>query len=220
MASHNRTLSGKDSAADPIYEGLRSQILSGEIDAGTRLGQDDIAKQFGVSKIPVREALRRLEVDQLVVFERNRGAAVRRYTETEILHLLDIRIALECLALEKAVPNMIPGDFHEMKRLLADYAQRTEVAEWSEMNMRFHQMLYEPCGNTQLLHMIDDLQQRLGKYLRVLVSSASGLERPMREHAEILSACEAGDTSTAVSILRTHVEATKKEVAAFLRRNT
>lgn len=208
------------SAAEPIYADLKAQILSGRLLPGTPLRQDEIAGRHGVSKIPVREALRRLEVERLVVFEKNKGAAVRLYTEAEILHLLDIRIALECRALELAVPNMIDSDFRAMKTLLGDYASRSEIAEWSRLNARFHQMLYEPCGNRQLLSMIDDLQQKLGQYLRLLVTEASGRERPMREHEEILAACVAGDADAAVRKLRTHIEATKKEVAAFLRRGT
>ncbi|MBU3000925.1 GntR family transcriptional regulator [Roseovarius nubinhibens] len=206
------------SAADPIYDDIRAAILSGDIAPGAPLRQDEIAKRFGVSKIPVREALRRLEVDNLVVFERNKGATVRHYSETEVLQLLDIRIALECRALELAVPHMITTDFSDMRQLLRDYANRTDPAEWGAMNAKFHHMLYEPCGNPQLMKMIDDLQGKLGQFLRLLVSTASGLERPMREHDEILEACERGDTQTAVRTLRHHIEATQKEVAAFLRR--
>ena len=105
-----------------------------------------------------------------------------------------------------------------MRQLLRDYANRTDPAEWGAMNAKFHHMLYEPCGNPQLMKMIDDLQGKLGQFLRLLVSTASGLERPMREHDEILEACERGDTQTAVRTLRQHIEATQKEVAAFLRR--
>lgn len=206
------------SAADPIYDDIRAAILSGEITPGAPLRQDEIAKRFGVSKIPVREALRRLEVDNLVVFERNKGASVRHYSETEVLQLLDIRIALECRALELAVPNMIATDFIDMRQLLDDYAKRTDPAEWGAMNAKFHQMLYEPCGNPQLMKMIDDLHGKLGQFLRLLVSTASGLERPMREHDDILEACERGDTQVAVQAMRQHIEATQKEVAAFLRR--
>jgi DNA-binding GntR family transcriptional regulator len=86
------------------------------------------------------------------------------------------------------------------------------------MNARFHRMLYEPCGNGPLMNMINDLQERLGQYLRLLVSTASGLERPMREHDEILEACERGDAEAAVRVLRQHIQTTQKEVAAFLRR--
>ncbi|MEM6481222.1 MAG: GntR family transcriptional regulator [Pseudomonadota bacterium] len=207
-----------ESAADPIYDELRARILSGDMSAGMPLRQDEIAKQFGVSKIPVREALRRLEIERLVAFERNKGATVRQFSEAEILQLLDIRIALECRAIELAVPNMIESDFRDMRHLLSDYAKRTEVSEWSEMNVRFHHMLYEPCSNHQLLNMINDLQEKLGKYLRVLVTTASGLERPMREHSQIVEACERRDMDTAVRLLRQHIEVTQKEVAAFLRR--
>lgn len=206
------------SAADPIYDDIRAAILSGEIAPGAPLRQDEIAKRFGVSKIPVREALRRLEIDNLVVFERNKGASVRHYSETEVLQLLDIRIALECRALELAVPNMIATDFRDMRQLLEQYASRTDPAEWGAMNARFHHMLYEPCGNPQLMKMIGDLQGKLGQFLRLLVSTASGLERPMREHDDILEACERGDIQTAVQVLREHIETTQKEVAAFLRR--
>ena len=208
------------SAADPIYQEVKSSILSGEIKPGTPLRQDEIGKRFGVSKIPVREALQRLESESLVSFEKNKGASVRDYTEEEILQLLDIRIALECRALELAIPNMIESDFNDMRSLLTDYAQRTQVAEWSAMNTQFHHMLYEPCGNAPLMDMINDLQARLGQYLRVLVSTASGLERPMREHEQILNACEHRDIETAVTALRKHIETTQKEVAAFLRRGT
>ncbi|MEM7731684.1 MAG: GntR family transcriptional regulator [Pseudomonadota bacterium] len=205
-------------AADPIYNDLKGDILTGKIEPGTPLRQDELAKRFGVSKIPVREALRRLEVDRLVVFERNKGAAVRGYSEVEILQLMDIRIALECRALELAIPNMIESDFRDMRALLDDYVQSKEVAEWSASNLRFHNMLYEPCANDQLVSMIRDLQAKLGQYLQLMVSNVSGLERPMREHIEILDASEAGDVVTAVATLRKHIETTQKEVAAFLRR--
>lgn len=208
----------QSAAADPVYESLRKSILSGQLAPGVPLRQDEIAKQFGISKIPVREALRRLEVESLVRFERNKGASVRQPTETEVLQLLDVRIALECRALELAVPNMIASDFEDMRKHLADYSQRTSVEEWSEMNARFHHMLYEPCGNEPLLQMIDELQARLGQFLRVLLSTARGLERPNREHEQMLAACEAGDRERAVQVLRGHIETTQKEVAAFLRR--
>jgi len=218
-AVKKRKVQDAASAADPIYENLRAQILTGGLAAGAPLRQDDIAKKHGVSKIPVREALQRLEVENLVVFRRNKGATVKQFSEIEILQLLDIRLALECRALELAVPNMIESDFTKMQALLNDYAKKTKVSQWSKLNSDFHDMLYEPCGNPQLKSMIADLQDRLGQYLRLLVTEASGLERPMREHQEILTACETGDLAKAVGTLRIHIEATQKEVAAFLRRN-
>ncbi len=208
----------KLSAADPIYEALKDKIVSGKIAAETPLRQDEIARQHGVSKIPVREALRRLEVDGLVTFRPQRGAVVRKFTDQDVQHLLDIRVALECRALELAIPNMIASDYRDARQLLENYAQATETARWSELNRQFHQMIYEPCSNPELILMISDLQKKLGPFLRLLVTEASGLERPMREHAEILAACEAGDIPKALDALKKHIEATKKEVAAYMRR--
>ena len=207
-----------EGAADPIYEDIKSLILSGGSLRAHPCGRIRSQSDTASARFLVREALRRLQVENLVTFERNRGASVRHVSESEILQLLDIRIALECRALELAVPNMIDADFEDMHKLLADYERRTEIAEWSELNAGFHHMLYEPCGNGTLMSMINDVQARLGQYLRVLVTTASGLERPMREHHEILEACEQRDVESAVLILRKHIERTQKEVAAFLRR--
>ncbi|WP_170388132.1 GntR family transcriptional regulator [Ruegeria atlantica] len=209
---------GSESAADPIYADLKERILSGDLPGETPLRQDNIAVNYNVSKIPVREALRRLENEGLVTFRPRRGAIVRSLSNDEVLHLMDIRIALECRALELAVPNMIESDFTSIRKLLDDYAVRTEVSEWSELNQQFHQAIYEPCGNREILTLIASVQQKLGRYLRILVTEIRGLQRPMREHAEILTACEDGRIEDAVQLLRRHIETTKKEVAAHLLR--
>lgn len=209
---------GRESAAEPIYDALKAQILSGEFPGEMPLRQDNIAARYNVSKIPVREALRRLENEGLVIFRPRRGAFVRKMTDPEVLHLMDIRVALECRALELSIPNMIDADSKAIHKLLDDYSKRTEVSEWSELNRQFHQSLYEPCGNTELLDMVSDIQQKLGRHLRLLVTEISGLERPMREHAQILAASENGAIEDAVRLMRDHIETTKKEVAARLRR--
>lgn len=206
------------SAADPIYDSLKELIVSGEIAGDVPLRQDEIAKQHGVSKIPVREALRRLEIEGLVTFRPNRGAIVRKLSAAEILQLMDIRVALECRAIELAIPNMIEDDLASARLLLMDYSAETEIARWSDMNLQFHHMLYEPCGNAHLVSLITDIEQRIGPYSRLRVTEASGLDRPMREHADILEACKQGEVQEAVNLLRQHIETTKKEVAAFMRR--
>lgn len=204
-------------AAEPIYQALKTAIIQGELLPGSPLRQDEIARAHGISKIPVREALLRLEMDGFVLFRKNRGAIVRELSPRDILNVMDIRVALECKALELAVPNMIAADFAAARAILTDYTG-DNAENWSEMNLRFHRALYEPCDNPELLQMISDLQQRLGAFTRLFVSGTSGLERPQQEHYEILEACEAGDTARAVSILERHIETTKKETAARLRR--
>lgn len=204
--------------ADPIYHALKSAIIDGTLAPGAPLRQDEIARSHGVSKIPVREALLRLEVDGFVTFRKNKGATVRELSAHEILNLMDIRVALECKALELAIPKMVDADFRAAEGALSEYGESTDVAAWSNLNIRFHQALYEPCDNALLLQMIDDLRDRIGPAARLLVTETSGFDRPHREHCDLLAACRAGQVDIAVERLRRHIETTRKEIAARLRR--
>lgn len=204
--------------AVPIYESLKAAILSGQLAPGEPLRQDEIARQHGVSKIPVREALLRLEVDGFVLFRKNKGATVREISPSEVLDLMDIRVALECRALELSIPQMAKSDLDRARAILREYSKGASLAEWSSLNVRFHQALYEPCGNASLLQMIADLRARLGPFVRLLVTETSGFERPVQEHQDILDACAAGDAGLAIRLLRDHIETTRKETAALMRR--
>ncbi|QYX56858.1 GntR family transcriptional regulator [Roseovarius sp. SCSIO 43702] len=218
MKSETTPLAATKPMADSVYDSLKESIIAGSLSPGAPLRQDEIARSFGVSKVPVREALLKLEVDGFVQFRKNRGAIVRHLSSAEILQILDIRIALECRALELALPNMIDRDFAAAREILTTYSRETNSEGWSELNIRFHETLYEPSGNPQLLQLIADMQQRIGPYLRKFVSQAAGLERPAREHDQILDACQRGEAAEAVALLRAHIETTKKETAASLRR--
>jgi DNA-binding GntR family transcriptional regulator len=207
-------------SAVTIYDMIKETIMSGKLVPGQQLKQDDIAKAHGVSKIPVREALARLEVDGFVLFRKNKGATVREMSADELLQLMDIRMALECKALELAIPNMVADDFMKARSILEKCAKKTQPKDWSDLNIQFHESLYEPCGNTQLLQMISDLRERMGPHTRLIVTEASGLKRPQSEHYEILDMCEQKDVPNALSLLREHISVTKKETAAKLRRLT
>lgn len=209
----------KTSASEPVYEALRKAILSGELVGEVPLRQDDIAKQHGISKIPVREALRRLEMEGLVEFKPRRGAFVRAVNDQEVLDLLDIRIALETRALELSIPNMVHSDFVAAQAILDAYVESTNPEEWGALNQRFHRCILEPCGNKRLLSLIDDINTRMGPLLRMRVTKVSGLERPAHEHAEILKACAEGKANEAVTSLKKHIDVSKREVAAQIRRD-
>lgn len=215
---HEKKFIRDGTSATDIYEDLKNRIVSGQIAGGLPLRQEELARSFGVSKIPVREALRQLESSGLVEFRPRRGAIVADLSPDDILDLLDVRIALECRALELAVPNIVDDDIRLAQETLVEYLQETEAERWSELNTRFHQCLYEPCGRPHLLKFIRDLQNRMGPFLRLNVTLATGLERPDREHREILSACATGDAILAVQLLRKHIENTQKEVLAYFRR--
>lgn len=209
---------GTPVASSAVHVALRSDILDGRLAGGAPLRQDEIAARFGVSKIPVREALRQLEIEGLVEFRPRRGAIVREIPDAEVLELIDVRLALECRALELAVPQMIEADLRLAREIQAEYATETDRKRWSELNLRFHHTLLEPCANHTLLSLLSNIEQRMGAVTRQRVTRIMGLERPVREHQAILEACEAGDTADAVGHLRRHIDTTRKEFVAFLRR--
>ncbi|GAA6208836.1 GntR family transcriptional regulator [Cognatishimia sp. WU-CL00825] len=205
-------------AATPIYQALRASILSSEYAAGSALRQSEIAKQFGVSKVPVREALQRLEAEGFVLLRPNKGAFVRGVSAKEVLDLIDIRAALECQAISKAVPNMIAADLQALQDNLKAYSQAPDIPSWSRLNQEFHQLLCEPCGNPSLLFMLEDIQVKIGPVLRLVVTEANGMERPKKDHELIVDACLNGNVEQATRLARQHIQETRKEVAAFMRR--
>lgn len=213
-----RTLVRGGTSSRTIYDALKARIVGGALEGGVPLRQDELAIEFGVSKIPVREALRQLESEGLVEFRPRRGAIVTLLSAEDLADMLDIRIALECRALELAVPNMVDDDIGVAAEILEEYGQETVAERWSDLNLRFHRALYEPCGRRHLLSLISDMQGRMGAFMRLKVTLASGLDRPHREHEEILAACQAKDGKRAVKLLRRHIETTQKEVAAYFRR--
>ncbi|MDC0737992.1 GntR family transcriptional regulator [Cognatishimia sp. SS12] len=205
-------------SSQPIYEQLKRDIANGLLAPGTALRQHEIGQRFGVSKVPVREALLKLEAERYVEFRKNKGATVREVSDDEILDLIDIRVALECLALELAVPNMIHADLQRAEDILRSYTHQTEAKAWSAHNIAFHQCIYEPCHNDHLLRMISEIRSRLGVYSNTIVSEASGIDRPHQEHLAILAACKEGDAQKAKDLMRDHILTTKKVATAYLRR--
>lgn len=195
---------------------IRDRILSGELAGGVPLRQERIAEEFGVSHIPVREALSRLEAEGLVRREPHRGCVVSQVSLADLEESLEIRIALEVRALRLAVPNMRPADFAEAERILERYAAARAPAQWTERNLDFHLALYRAAGLPKLTRMIEDLIRGAERYVRVYVSTVRGLDEPHREHQEILEACRKRDADRAAGLLEAHIEKTRTALRASL----
>ena len=191
--------------------------MSGAIQPGTWLRQDALAERFGTSRIPVREALRQLENEALVVHDVHKGARVAPLTVEETLERMDIRIALEAQALRFAVPAMSELDFEELERILAQYDASDDPEHWAAANWEFHTLLYAPSGRPTLLAMIQANYANVDRFVRLRISESTGKERPQREHREILEACRRGDPSDAVYLLECHIVNARKHLASAFR---
>lgn len=193
--------------------------MSGQFEPGAQLRQEELAERFGTSRIPVREALRQLEAEGMVVIHPNKGAVVSTLSVEEALEMLEIRIGLECRALKLAIPNMIDSDLEAARKILEDYDAEPKPHKWTEMNWRFHQAIYAPCSKPRLLSLIETNYRHLSRFTRVLVSMATGKERPQREHHALLNFAGRGNTTAAVALLEEHLVHTQKSIMAASRGN-
>ena len=197
-----------------VVEELRQRILSGALPGGLQLKQEQLAQEFGVSRIPVREALKSLEAEGLVRHELYKGAVVASSSVDEMIEMLDIRIALETRALRLAFAHYTPALLDEAQAILAQYDAAQSPREWSAFNIQFHLALYRPANKPRLLQMIENLTRGTDRQVHLHISRTVGRDHPQSEHFALLQACRAGRVEEALHQLESHIAGTQ---AALLR---
>lgn len=202
---HAPNLGAAPTASDVILKFLRDAIADGSLDEGEPIRQDEVAKLFNVSKIPVREALKRLEAEGLVEFHRNRGAVVTQVSEPEIAQIFETRAILESNAIRLSVPHMTAETIAEAQALCDAFARETDAAQWSALNWQFHSRLYLDAQRPFLVATIRSVNDRLERYLRVQLTLSHGLGTADREHREILAACRERDADKAARLVHAHI---------------
>ncbi len=196
-------------AASSIVRSLRADILNGVLAQGLQIRQEALAEQFGVSRVPVREALRQLEAEGLITSQLHKGAFVSTRSLQEIEEMLDIRIGLERRALQLAIPNLTPKVITHARKILATYDRSESPHEWRDLNWSFHLALYEPCRRPCLVKMIEDVVRMNSHFMRTYISATVGRDDAQAEHHKILDACAAGNSRVALNLLETHIEHTR-----------
>jgi DNA-binding GntR family transcriptional regulator len=204
------------STPDLIAEALRQAIQHGLFQEGQSLRQDEIATQFGVSRIPVREALRQLEAEGLVIFHPNRGAMVSSLSPTEAQEICEIRLALETMALQLAIPHLSDADLDHAAQLLQETEQTTEPMRWAELNWQFHSTLYRAANRPRLLSMIRTLYVNVDRYIRLQMQELNYRDRSQAEHYQLLNACRQQDIPAAVQILQQHIGQAAEQLVEYL----
>ncbi|MBF2047593.1 MAG: GntR family transcriptional regulator [Leptolyngbya sp. IPPAS B-1204] len=204
------------STPDLIAEALRQAIQHGLFQEGQSLRQDEIATQFGVSRIPVREALRQLEAEGLVTFHPNRGAMVSSLSPSEAQEICEIRMALETMALQLAIPHLSDADLDRAAQLLQETEQTTEPMRWAELNWQFHSALYQPANRPRLLSMIKTLHINVDRYIRLQMQELQYRDRSQAEHHQLLAACRQRDIPTAIQILQQHIGLAAEQLVEYL----
>jgi DNA-binding GntR family transcriptional regulator len=204
-------------AQDMVAEGLRRGILDGTLESGQPLRQEQIAKDFEVSTVPVREALRQLAGEGLVTLSPNRGARVSKVSYEEAKEITEIRIALESLALRLSVPNMTGNDLRQAEEILDLWDAEEDPATFAALNWRFHTVLYEPARQPRLMTMIRSLHASFDLYVGRYFAAWISLKVPaQRQHRHIVEACRRGDAEAAVVMLERNIRDGFLEIAKHM----
>lgn len=203
-------------AKESIADSLRADILRGNLKSGQALKQDEIAAQFGISKIPVREALIQLKAEGLVNFYPNRGAFVSQLSAAEADEIYVMRIALETAVLARAIPSLTVAQLKHAEEILNTIDQEENIAKWGELNWEFHATLYSPASLPRLMDTIKALHTNIARYLVLYLAGMAYQKKSQKEHRAILAACRHGDTEKAVTYLDGHLRDASKHLVAFL----
>lgn len=207
------------STPDLIADALREAILRGIFQEGQSLRQDEIATQFGVSRIPVREALRQLEAEGLVKIHLNRGAIVSVLSPAEAQEIFEIRSALEVKAMQLAIPKLTASDLEKASEILAQTDQVTDAGLLAKLNWEFHERLYQSAERPRLLAMIKTLHLNVDRYVRLQMNQMDYQERSQKEHYQLLEACQQHDTKVALKLLKRHIDTAGEQLVAYLQQN-
>lgn len=204
-------------ATQHVVNRLREAILGGKLTEGSQLLQHDIAEALGVSRTPVREALRILEAEGWVVFSPHRGAVVATLSSDDVRQIFDIRFALESLALRKSIPILQAQEFDNAEAVIEQMEHERDVGRWVDLNRRFHLSFYQRAGS-RLLSLIQSQYDAVDRYLRFELLVLDNAEDSQTEHRAILAACRERDVEKAISLCEPHIAEAGEELAEALER--
>jgi len=204
-------------AEEEAYNFLLEAICGGRFRKGQRLIAEDIASEIGMSRMPVREAFRRLDAQGLVTLRPNRGAIVSGLDIEELGEVFEMRSVLEGLAIRLAVTRITDRQLASLERMLDDMDDyRDESAQWVRRHRDFHEYLCSLSGRPRLMRQISSLYSLIEAPMRLWLQH---VEKPLsarQEHDVILRAIRVGDVDQAESVVREHIEGTVPALISFL----
>ncbi len=200
-----------------VREHLREEILSNRLRPGVHLQEEVIGAQLGISRAPVRDALRLLAAEDLVTITPRRGAIVKALSPQEFLAAYQVREALEMLAMRLFVPRVTDADLSALRALhrrMTAAAEANDVDGFFGANAEFHALIVERSGNDRLRETYRQLMNALLRYRMRSYSLRGGLDRSLAEHAAILEAVEQRDVAEAVALLSAHIQVPQRLLQA------
>jgi DNA-binding GntR family transcriptional regulator len=204
--------------AEQIAARLREDVLAGRIAAGARLSQEALAAQFKVSRVPIRDALRQLQAEGLVVGNPRFGSTVAELSAGDLEELYDMRLALEPPVAEMATPRLRPSDLATMRRHLDVMSSSGELSvEWFHAHAQFHHALNARSGRERMCALVDSLRAQTERYLRVYRVALQRADELDAEHELIYQTASAGDGAAVAAEVHEHLVLVRDPMLAYLR---
>lgn len=200
---------------DVVFGTLREAILKGELEPGERLMEVALATQLGVSRTPIREAIRKLELEGLVLMTPRKGAVVAEITEKDLKDVLEVRENLEelavCLACEKATEESILNIKNAHDEFIKTLSQ-SDLTLIAEADVKFHDGIYAMAGNKRLLQILNNLRETMYRYRLEYIKDADKRKLLVEEHAAIIEAIEMKNVEKATEYIKNHIHNQEKTI--------
>ena len=194
---------------DVVFQTLREAILKGKLLPGERLMEIHLAQQLGVSRTPVREAIRKLELEGLVTMMPRKGAVVAEITVSELEDVLEVRKTLENLAVARACRNDDPEKLEELSRAEEKFRKTLgggDLMEAALADEQFHEVIYQMNGNRKLVQILSNLREQMYRFRIEYLKDVESYTTLMQEHNELRTALEHGDEELAQKVISQHVD--------------
>lgn len=201
----------RSTVVEMVVADLRRRILSGQLAPGTPLRQEALAEELGVSRIPLREAIRLLSSEGLVDLRPHRGAYVAPLSMEEVREFFDLRVQLEPWLLRLSVPHLTEDDLKQAEALV-DIMDNAAADEWGRLNWHFHETLYRPANRPFALNIVRTLHEKSVRYLNDRTISVPQRIQARREHLELVALCRHRDAEGAARALLRHIADSTSQV--------
>ena len=204
----------RSTAVEMVVADLRQRILSGQLGPGTPLRQEALAEELGVSRIPLREAVRLLSSEGLVDLQPHRGAYEVQLSTDEVREFFDLRVQLEPWLLRQAIAHQTEADLSQAEALV-DAMDNAVAGEWGRLNWRLHETLYRPANRPFALNIVRTLHEKSERYLNHRTISVPERLQARHEHLALIALCRSGDADAAAAELGRHIASTTSQVIAL-----
>ena len=205
---------------DVVFKTLRQAILTGELKPGERLMEIHLANKLGVSRTPIREAIRQLELEGLVIMVPRKGAQVASITEKSLTDVLEVRLALEKLAVELACKRITYEQkeiLNEKRLVFEDLAGTDDAGMIAKADVEFHDAIFDATGNMRLGQMVNNLAEQMYRYRFEYIKDKDGHQKLVEEHRRICDAIVNGDMEAATKEISTHIKNQEASIVSRIR---